>query len=318
MPFLHLLAPALAGAFLLATPAAAADWPTRPVKLVVSYPAGGSADAIARPYADGLSKKFGQPFVIENKAGAAGAIGTEAVTKAAPDGYTFLAGPIAPLVLLPHLRKIPYDPQDLVPIALLGEFVYAFAVLPSLGPKNVAELVELAKKKPGQLTYSSPGAGSATNLRGEAFKLLAGIDLLHVPYRTGAEALIDFLGGRVDVMIDNVHFPHAKAGKVVLLAMTTDKRHPDFPDVPTMAEAGYPVDLGTPSSLYAPKGTPQEIMDRIGQATREITSDPDVQQKILKIGFFPTVMSQAELIAMHAKLTQSFGEWVKKTNLKIE
>jgi tripartite-type tricarboxylate transporter receptor subunit TctC len=130
--------------------------------------------------------------------------------------------------------------------------------------------------------------------------------------------LIDFLAGRVDVMIDNVHFPHAKTGKVTLLAVTTDKRHPDFPDVPTMEEAGYGVELGTPSSLYAPRGTPQEIIDRLAAAMREITSDPEMQAKVLKIGFFPVVTTPKELADRHQRLTASFAEWVKKTNLKIE
>jgi tripartite-type tricarboxylate transporter receptor subunit TctC len=303
---------------LMPTIATAQAWPNRPVKLVVSYPAGGSLDAITRPFAEALTKHFGQPFVIENRAGAAGALGTEAVAKSTPDGYTFLSGPNAPLVLLPLLRKTPYAAADFVPVAPTGEFVYAFSVLPKAGVNSLKELVDKAKKDPGKLSYGSPGMGSATNLRGEAFKVLAGVDILHVPYRTGAEVLTDFLGGNVDVMIDNVQFPHAKAGKVKLLAVTTAKRHPDFPDVPTMAEAGYPIELATFAALYAPKGTPQEILDKLSEAMSAINKQPEIQARVLQIGFFPMDEPGSSLRAkMDAQLTD-FTDWVKKTGLKLE
>src|SRR5262249_49070620 len=146
----------------------AQSWPSRPVKVVVPYPAGGSLDAVTRPFADALSKHFNQPFVIENRAGASGALGTEAVSKSPADGYTILAGPNGPMVLLPLLRKTPYVATDFIPVAPMGEFVYAFSVLPKLGVNTLAELVALAKKQPGKLSYGSPGLGTATNLRAEA------------------------------------------------------------------------------------------------------------------------------------------------------
>jgi len=305
-------------ALLTAPTAGAEDWPSRPVKMIVSYPAGGSADAIARPYADALSKRFGQPFVIENRAGAAGAVGTEAAARSAADGYTLFASPNPSLVLLPQIRQTPYDPRDFVPVAGMGSFVYGFSVLPSLGPKTLDELIALARRKPGSLTYASPGSGSVTNLRGEALKVLAGIDMLHVPYRTGAESLIDFLGGRVDVMIDSVQFPHVKAGKALLLAVTSDRRHPDFPDVPTVAEAGYPIDLPTWAGIYVPRGTPAAIIDRLAEAMREIVADPEMQERVLKIGFFPMTETPAQLAAAYDRDVESYSTWVRKTGLKIE
>jgi tripartite-type tricarboxylate transporter receptor subunit TctC len=316
---LKLLAPLLAVAVLLAPAAAQPQaWPNRPVKLVVSYPAGGSLDAITRPFAEALTKQFGQPFVIENRAGAAGALGTEAVAKSAPDGYTFLAGPNAPLVLLPLLRKTPYNAGDFIPVAPMGEFVYAFAALPKLGVNSMAELVARAKKEPGKLSYGSPGMGSATNLRGEAFKIMAGVEILHVPYRTGAEVLPDFLAGNVDIMIDNVQFSHAKAGKVKLLAMTTDRRHPDFPDVPTMREAGFPVELATFCALFAPKGTPQEILDKLSTAMSAINKTPEMQARVLSIGFFPMDEPGSVLRQKLDAQLADYVDWVKKTGLKLE
>jgi tripartite-type tricarboxylate transporter receptor subunit TctC len=178
------------------------------------------------------------------------------------------------------------------------------------------DLVE--KAKAGKLSYGSPGLGSATNLRGEAFKVMAGVDILHVPYRTGAEVLIDFLAGNVDVMIDNVQFPHVKAGKVKLLAMTTEKRHPDFPDVPTMREAGFPIELATFCALYMPKGTPQEVLDKLSSTMSAINKTEEMKQRVLSIGFFP--MDEPGSV-LRSKLDEQQGdyvEWVKKTGLKLE
>jgi len=302
----------------LAWPAQAAEWPTKPVRVIVPYPAGGSLDAISRPFVESLAKRLGQPFVIDNRAGAAGAVGTEATARAAPDGYTLLAAPNGPLVLLPLLRKVPYGPTDLVPIGPMGEFVYGFAVLPKTGIKSMAELVAYAKKHPGRVSYSSPGAGSATNLRGEAFKILAGVDILHVPYRTGAEALIDFLSGTVDVIIDNVMFPHVRAGQATLLAVTSDRRFPMFPDVPTMAEAGYPVGLPTMAALYVPKGTPAAIQAILSRAIADANADPEVQKRVLQVGFFPMSKTGPELQAALNGQIAEYQNWVTRTGLKIE
>ena len=309
---------AFAAAIAMASPAVAQEWPTRPVKLVVNYPAGGSMDAISRPWAEALGKRLGQPVVVENRAGAAGALGTEVVAKAAPDGYTLLASPNGPLVLLPALRKTPYQPTDLTPVGPMGDFVYGIAVLPKHGFKTMADLVAYAKKNPGKLSYSSPGAGSATHLRGEALKIVAGIDMLHVPYRTGAEALIDFLGGTVDVIIDNVMFPHVRAGQATLLAVTSDRRFTTFPDVPTVMEAGFDVKLANFAAIFVPKATPKAIQDNLARAMADANADPVVQQRVTQVGFFPTTKTGPELVAEMDGQVDEYRDWVKKTGLKIE
>jgi tripartite-type tricarboxylate transporter receptor subunit TctC len=304
-------------AMLTVEPAEAADWPTRPVKIIYNYPAGTGGDVVLRAVAERLTQKLGQPFVVENRGGAAGTVGVESAVRSTPDGYTFLGSPNAPLVLLPQLRKVNYDPKELKPIVALGEYIYGWAVMPSLGVKSVAELVAMAKAKPGALTFSSPGVGSATHLRGMALNHMAGMDITHVPYRGGPDALNDFLAGNVAVMLDNAHFPQVRAGKAMMLAVTTTRRHPDFPDVPTMAEAGYDLGLPTLLALYAIKGTPDDIAAKFGAAVAEITALPEVKRRLLDIGFFPMSEQGDEITKLNARGEVSFTEWIKKVNFKL-
>lgn len=299
-------------------PATANEWPTKPVKLIYNYPAGAGGDVVLRTVAERLTQKLKQPFIVENRSGAAGTVGVESAVRSTPDGYTFLASPNAPLVLLPHLRKVNYDPKELKPIVSLGEYIYGWSVLPSLGVKSVADLVTLAKSKPGMLTFSSPGVGSATHLRGSALNHMAGVDITHVPYRSGPDTLNDFLSGNVNVMLDNAQFPQVRAGKAVMLAVTTDRRHPDFPDVPTMKEAGYDLGLPTLLALYAIKGTPDDAAKKLGAAVAEITALPEIQRRLLDIGFFPMNAIGDEISALNERGEKSFKEWVQKLNFKLE
>src|SRR5688572_3261870 len=217
----------------------AQTWPTRPVKMIVPYAPGGATDAVARPWADRLGQVFGQQFVVENRGGASGAIGVEAAAKSPPDGYTLLFTPSAPLSVLPHLRKTPYDPiKSFDPIGRAGDVINGFVIHPSVGVKTFAELLEYAKKNPGKLAYASSGTGTATHLRLEALKLKTGVDILHVPYRGGADSLNDLLPGNVQMMNEPVTLPHVKAGKLILLNINGRERRPDFPDVPTLTELG--------------------------------------------------------------------------------
>ena len=312
-----LAAPVLA-AFMLALPAAAIDWPTKPVRVIYNYPPGTGGDVVTRMIADALSQKLGQPFVVENRSGAAGTVGVEAASRIAADGYTFLASPNAPLVLLPQLRKVAYEPKDFRPIGAFGEYVYGWAVLPGLGVKNVTEMIALAKAKPGQLSYSSPGAGSATNLRGEMLNLVAGTNITHIPYRGGPEALNDFLAGTVSIMLDNNHFSQVRAGKAIMLAVTSGRRHPDFPDVPTMTEAGYQIELPTWLALYAIKGTDDEIAAKLGTAVAAITARPEIKRRLLDIGFFPMDEKPADLAEMNIREVATYADWIKRTNFKID
>lgn len=303
---------------LASPPVIAADWPAKPVRVLYNYPAGTGGDVVIRHICEALTRQMGQPFIVENRGGAAGTVGVETAWRGPTDGYTFLASPNAPMVLLPQLRKVPYDPKDLRPISAVGEYIYAWSVLPSLGVKTVADLIALAKSKPGHLSYSSPGAGSATNLRGEALNILAGVQITHIPYRGGPDALNDFLAGNVSIMVDNNQFSQVRAGKALNLAMTTHRRHPDFPDVPTMAEAGYKIDLPTWLAMYAMKGIPDEIATKFGAAVAEVVSRPEVKRRMLDIGFFAMDEKPAELLAMNDAAIDSFATWVKRANFKVE
>lgn len=312
------LAALSAAAALLVPMTAQADWPTKPVRVIYNYPPGTGGDVVTRTVAEALSQKLGQPFVVENRAGASGTVGVEAASRIAGDGYTILSSPNSALVLLPRLRKVAYDPTEFRPLAVVGEYIYAWSVLPSLGVKTIAELISLAKQKPGQLSYSSPGVGSATNLRGEALNLSAGVDITHIPYRGGPDALNDFLAGRVSVMLDNAQFPQVRAGKVINLAVTSSKRHPDFPDVPTMKEAGYDVELPTWLAFYAIKGTPDEVAQKMGPAVAEIMSRPEIKRRLLDIGFFALDDKPETLAEKSRQEAAAFEHWVKRTGLKLD
>ncbi len=297
---------------------AQAQWPEKPVKLIVPYPAGGAADLPARIVAESLQKKFGKPFIVENRAGAAGQIGTEQAVRSPPDGYTIYCGPNAPYVLLPYLRKTAYKTTDLVPIAPYGELVYAFGTLKDKPFNNLKDLQAFAKANPGKLTYSSPGVGSATHLRGEAFNIVAGVDITHVPYRTGGEALPDLLAGRLDVMQDNLFFPQARTGEVKMLGVLSRVRHPEFPNVATFAEQGFAVELPVWGGLLGPVGVPQPIVDTLVKAMAELVGNDDFKARMLKIGFVTFSATQQELAAQVARETEIYRDFVQRANIKLE
>ncbi len=309
---------AAVGLTLAMTGAASAAWPERPVKLIVPYPAGGAADLPARTMAEGLQRKFNTPFVVENRAGAAGQIGTEQVVRASPDGYTILCGPNAPFVLLPLLRKINYKTEDLVPIAPYGELIYAFGVLKSMPVNNLKELQAYGRTNPGKLSFSSPGAGSATHLRGVAFNQLAGVEIIHIPYRTGAEALPDLLEGRLSMMLDNIFLPQVRIGNVKMLGVLSSRRHPEFPDVQTFAEQGFAIELPVWGGFLAPVGTPQAIIEVLAKAVNELNADPVIVDRMLKIGWVSYVATQADLAKQVASEIAAYRTWVQKTNFKLD
>jgi len=215
-------------------------WPNKPVKIIVPFGAGGGTDVLARYYAEKLSQAFGQSFVVENRGGASGMIGTEAAAKSKPDGHTLLLSSNTSTVNLPLLKKTPYDHDSFVPIVRVGDGVSGFCVHPSANINSLKELVEYAKANPGKLAFGTPGPGTSGHMRMEMLSYRAGIKFLHVPYRGGGEVLTDFISGIVQVANDPINNPSAKAGKLKMLCMNHTTRNPEFPDVPTLTEAGYP------------------------------------------------------------------------------
>ncbi|MGE0769170.1 MAG: Bug family tripartite tricarboxylate transporter substrate binding protein [Hyphomicrobiaceae bacterium] len=312
----------LAGATmaLTAQSVASQEWPDRPVRVIVPYAAGGATDAIARPWAEQLSKAFGQQFVIENRGGASGMIGMEALAKSPPDGYTLIMSPNAVLSILPSLRKTPYDPlKDIVPIGHTGEVLNGHVIHPKLGVKTMQELVAYAKKNPGVVTYGSSGNGTANHLRLEALKLRAGIDILHVPYRGGADALNDLLPGNVHMQNEPVNLPHVKAGKLILLAVNGSRRNPDFPDVPTLTEAGIKdADVPIWFAFYGPKGVPDAVVQKINAKMIERAKDAEFLKTLWKVNAIPAPLTAAETRALLEKDIQANLEVIKAANVKLE
>jgi tripartite-type tricarboxylate transporter receptor subunit TctC len=299
---------------------AEASWPDRPVKVIVPYAAGGATDAVARPWCEEFSKAFGQQFVVENRGGASGMIGVEALVKSPADGYTLIMSPNAPLTVLPHLRKTPYDPlKDLVPIARAGDVLNGFVINPKVGVKNWKEFIDYAKKNPGKLTYASSGNGTSNHLRLEALKLKAGLDILHIPYRGGADALNDVLPGNVHMQNEPITLPHVKAGKLVLLVINGPVRNPDFPDVPTLTEVGITgADVPILFGFYGPTGIPKDIVDKINAKARELAGNDDFKKKMWSVNAILPVQTPEEMSKAIAEDSKTNLEFIKAGNIKIE
>ncbi len=294
-------------------------WPDKPVKIIVPFAAGGGTDVLARPWAEKLGQAFGQQFIIENRGGASGMIGTEAAAKSAPDGYTLLFTGATTTVAIPLMRKVNYDHESLMPIGRMGDVVCGFVITASVGPKTLPELIDYAKKNPGKLAFGSSGNATTPHLRYEIFKLKAGIDILHVPYRGGADALTDILSNNIHMMNEPVTLPHVKAGKLHLLTVNHSRRMPDFPDVPTMTEAGYPnADVPIWFTLWAPGGTSKELIQRLNTKIVEIAKTDDMKAKIHLAGCEPVIQTPEEIAAFREKDKLALAELIKTANIKME
>lgn len=305
----------------LATPAIAqtSAWPSKPIKVLVPFAAGGGTDVVARPWADKLSHVFGQQFVVENRGGASGLIGTEAAARSAPDGYTFLISSSTTTVNLPLLRKVPYDPKSLEPIARLGDAVTGFAVHPAVGVKTFGELIAYCKQNPGKLAFGSSGPGTGPHLRLEMLKYRTGVDILHVPYRGGADSLTDLLANHVQMMNEPVTTAHVKAGKLILLNINHFERSVEFPDVPTLTELGYPnSDAPIWISLWCPAGTPPEIKQRLNEEIVKLSKTPEMQAKIRLAGSATVSQTIPELEAFRAADTKTMADLIKVANIRLE
>ncbi len=295
------------------------SWPEKPVKVIVPFAAGGGTDVVARPWCDKLGQIFGQSFVVENRGGASGLIGTEAAAKAAPDGYTFLISSSTTTVNLPLLRKVPYDPKSLTPVARLGDVVTGFVIHPSVGVKTFAEMIDYAKKNPAKLTFGSSGPGTGPHLRLEMLRYKTGVDILHVPYRGGADALIDILSNTIQMMNEPVTLPHVKAGKLYLLNVNHTERSVDFPDIPTLTELGHPnADAPIWFSLWAPTGTPMEIQRRLNAEIIKHSKTPEMKEKLRLAGSAPVIQTIEEIVAFREADFIQMAELIKTAQIKIE
>ena len=312
---------AAAATFALAAAAAAAAYPDRPIRLVVPYTPGGVTDALARVLAKGLSDRLGQSVIVENRGGGGANIGADAVAKAAPDGYTLLMGSAATHAINSSLYKsLPYDHiKDFAPITQVAQVPNILVVHPSVPAKDVRELIAYAKANPGKLNFGSSGAGGTIHLSGELFKTLAGVDMLHVPYKGSAPAVSDLLGGQVQVMFDSSVVPHVKSGRLRALAVTSSKRSTALPDVPTMAEAGLPGYESTAwFGVLAPAGTPQAILARLHDEMVAVLKDPATQAWMKQQGFDGIGDTPAQFAAYIRKETDKWAKVVKASGATAE
>ncbi|CAG9174673.1 Bug family tripartite tricarboxylate transporter substrate binding protein [Cupriavidus pinatubonensis] len=309
-----LLLSSLACATLLLAPslAAASDYPNKPIRLVVPYPPGGATDVIGRTLAQHLSATLGQQVVVDNRAGAAGNIGADLVAKAAPDGYTLLMGALTSHAINAALYKsrVPYDiEKSFAPVAIVGTVPLVFVVNPSVNASTLPQLVSLARSKPGTITYGSAGNGSPQHLAGEMFKRMAGVDMLHVPYKGSGPAMTDLIGGQVLSMVETVPAAQAyvKGGKIRALAVTSSQRVSALPDVPTAAEAGLKdFEVSSMFGIVAPAGTPAAVIDRLSADLKKILAEPDVKEALLKQGAIATWTTPAQT---GARIKSELARW---------
>ena len=289
---------------------AQAPYPAHPVTLVVPYPAGGSADILARTIGEKLGERLGQTVIVENRAGAATAIGARAVARAAPDGYTLLMGTVSSQAINPAMNKVGYDPvADFTPIAPLASIPFVLVANPSVPVASVADVIALAKAKPGALTYASAGIGTSNHLAGELFASETHIKLLHVPYKGSAPALNDTLGGQVALMFDlqATSAQYVRAGKLKALAVTGKQRSPLLPDVPTMIESGVPgYEVTAWFGLFAPAGLPHALLDRLNADVTAILRDPAMQKRLRELGAEPDYATPPEYAAY---VRTEAGKW---------
>lgn len=299
-----------------------APWPEKPIKIIVAYPPGGGVDAVARTYAQRLGESLNTNVIVENKAGASGAIGADYVAKSTPDGYTFLIASPAEVVVGPSAgQKVPYDPKiDLAPISLIGETPLVIVSHPSVPSKNISEFIALAKANPGKYSYGTPGNGSSMQFAGESLNAIAGLDVLHIPYKGAAPALADALGGQIPIAIIGMPptIAHAKTGKIIILAVTSEKRSSAMPDVMAVAELpGIKTYRFTNwMGLFAPSKTPPDILGKLAIATAKIVREPSIREKLLSLGVEPIGNSPKEFSDFLKQEYSTYSKIAVERNIK--
>ena len=297
-------------------------WPGKPITLIAPYPPGGGVDTVARLIGERLAARLGQPINIDNKPGAGATLGATALVRSAPDGYTLMLGSIVDYAIAPHVHKaLAFDQQrDFIPVLEAGFGTVALVVNADLPARNVAELIALAKAKPGELSYASTGVGGLQHLNAEMFKQMAGIDMVHVPYKGTAQLLPDLIAGRIPLAIDSIpaHLPHIKAGKTRALAVASRTRSPVLPDVPTMAEAGLlGYETATNYALFVPAKTPADIVARLNRETNAVLQMPEVVDKLTSLGIVVTGGSTEAAVARTATEMAKWAGVIRKGNLQL-
>jgi tripartite-type tricarboxylate transporter receptor subunit TctC len=318
-----LISVVLAAAALSQAATAASDWPTKPIRIISPYAPGGNNDVVARVLGVRLQQMLGQPVIVENKSGAGGVIATDYVAKSPPDGYTLLMSSTGPHVISPSLvSRIPYDPiKDLAPVSNVQINALVLLVNPSVPAKTVKELIALAKREPGKLHFGSAGIGGTTHLSAEMFKSMAGINIVHVPFRGGAPATTAAMAGEVEITFANLSdaLPQMKTGKLRALGVTSTTRQPQAPDVPTIAEAGLPgYECIVWNGLVAPGGTPSDIVHRISEAVQKIARDPAFKAKMNEIGSVPIGDTPEQYRAFINKELTLWTKIVKESGAKAD
>jgi len=310
-------------AVIVSNAVSAQDFPNRAITIIVPQPPGGGTDIISRIVAQQLSLQLGKPVVVENKPGAGTLVGTDAAAKAAPDGYTLLAGLTANMAVNPSLFKtLSYDPiRDFVPVGMMAEFPFVLVVSNNFPAKSVKELLALAKAKPGEINFASAGNGTGQHLSAELFKLMAGVDMTHVPYRGAAPAYSDVISGRTPVFFDNLAsgLGQIKGGAVRALAVTGKERSPLLPDVPTIAEAGVPgyqnyVWFG----LWAPKKTPQPVVEKLYAEIRKAVATPSVKERIMKDAGVPMDTALKDIEPLEKAEIAKWADVVKRAHIQVQ
>ncbi|WP_280153891.1 tripartite tricarboxylate transporter substrate binding protein [Piscinibacter sp. XHJ-5] len=302
--------------------AGAADWPNKPVTLVVPYPPGGTSDVVGRHLAQRLREELGQVFVIENKAGAATAIGASAVARAPKDGYTLLLSAGTTFTVIPHLsEKLPYKLEDFEPVATVATVPFAFVVKKNFPAKTLAEYVAYAKANPGKINNATNGQGSMVHLLGELLAQGLDVKLTHVHYKGAAPATMDMIGGVIDSNVEALTsaVPNVNTGQYRALAVLSAERQPLLPDVPTFKELGYPSIVGeTWYAVFAPAGTPKPVVDKLNAALRKVTASAAFGDEMRKIGNEAKTSTPLELRAVTLQQSKSWGDLIKRLNIKAE
>lgn len=301
----------------------AAVYPDKAVTIVVPFPAGGTTDLLARHVGNALAKEWGQPVIVENRAGASGTIGSGAVARGKADGYTLLVT-ATHHIINPTLLKdtIAYDTKEsFANVALLATVPNVLVVNPNFEPKTVQELIELAKKKPGEINFGSAGIGGANHLSGELFAHMADVDLTHIPYRGAAPSLQDLMAGQIPMMFDSAPgvLEHIKGGSLRALGVTSTERIPQLPDVPTIAEAGVPdFEALAIFGMYAPKNLPDEVLEKISNDVTRVLASPEVAQKFIDLGAIPGTMTQQEFDQYINQEIDKWSEVITNADIKLE